>query len=151
MNRLSIALAATALALLAGCQDNAGDAKGASSTGSTGSAVKTESKSANLEAKAAPGAGAAGTDANAASSKAAAVGTSVAPSPSAAKVDYQEVRVGNKVYVVGSADAAQQAKAGKLEKPVRAIGFGDPGDKVYFEEKNQAALEAEFNRRHDGK
>ena len=150
MNRLCTALAATAFALLAGCQESSDTTKSASSTGSNDSALKSESTSAKPEARAATGTGTAGTGATAASNQSAASGTSVASSPSAAKIDYQEVRVGNNVYVVGSAEAAQKAQAGKLEKPVRAIGFGDPGEKVYFEEKNQAALEAEFNRRHDG-
>ena len=66
-----------------------------------------------------------------------------APAP-----EYLEVPVGGNLYVVASKESAAKAAAGKLEKPVRAIGFGAPGQKVYFEEKHQAFLEAEYQRRH---
>ena len=145
MHRLRIAVAATAIALLAGCQDTSDDTKAKSSTAGTDSALKAEAKTAKSEARTAR------SEAKSASSEATGattVASTTASAASAGKVDYQEVRVGNNVYVVGSAEAAEQAKAGKLAKPVRAIGFGAPGEKWYFEEKNQAALEAEYDRRH---
>ena len=73
------------------------------------------------------------------------------PAGASAPLKYQEVKVGNKVYVVGSDAAAEKARAGKLEKPVRVIGIGQPDEKVYFEEANQAALEAEYAKRHGGR
>ena len=59
--------------------------------------------------------------------------------------------MGDKLYVVGSKEAAEKARTGKLEKPVRAIGVSAPENaKVYFEEANQAALETEYAKRHPG-
>jgi hypothetical protein len=122
MNRFCIALAAAAL--LAGCQDNSSDKTSKSSTPSSASNNSTATKGDSMTAK-----------------------STAAP---AAPIEYQEVRVGNNVYVVGSKAAAEKAKAGKLDKPVRAIGYGAPGDKVYFDEADQAALEAEYKKRHPG-
>jgi hypothetical protein len=123
MNRLCIPIAA-ALAIFVGCQENSSDTTTTSSSSTT--AVKTDAaqapKGESVTAKSSTG----------------------APKP----IDYQEVRVGDKLYVVGSKEAAEKAKAGKLEKPARGIGFGPEGVKVYFEEANQAALEAEYAKRH---
>jgi hypothetical protein len=125
MKRFAIAFFAATLVV--GCQENQDDAK-AGSSGSGG--AKTEQKSADsMTAKSTSTGG-------------------EAKSTAAGPIEYQEVRVGENVYVVGSKDAAEKARAGKLEKPVRAIGFGAPNEKVYFEEKNQAALEAEYSKRH---
>jgi hypothetical protein len=73
--------------------------------------------------------------------------TTTAPAP----LVYQEVKVGNNVYVVGSAAAAKDAQAGKLKQPVRAIGYGAPDEKVYFDSANEAALRAEYEKRHNMK
>ena len=125
MNRIAIAVVAAAF--VAGCQDN----ETTSPKSSTDGSVKVEDKSAKADSVTAKSTSTGGT-----------------ASTAAGPVEYQEVRVGSNVYVVGSKEAADKAKAGKLEKPVRGIGFGAPNEKVYFEEKNQAALEAEYQKRH---
>ena len=65
-----------------------------------------------------------------------------------AALAYQEVRMGANVYVVGSADAARAAAAGKLKNPVRAVGYGAPGEKVFFDAANEDALRREYEKRH---
>jgi len=126
MNRIAIAVVAAAL--VTGCQDNETTSSPKSSTDGS---VKTEEKSAKADSVTAKSTTTGGT-----------------ASTAAGPVEYQEVRVGSNVYVVGSKEAADKARAGKLEKPVRGIGFGAANEKVYFEEKNQAALEAEYQKRH---
>jgi len=128
MNRVAIAIVAAAL--LVGCQENQDEPKAKSST--EGGGAKVEQKSVEADSMTAKSTATGGADGASASGP----------------VEYQEIRAGGNVYVVGSKETADKARAGKLEKPVRGIGFGAPGEKVYFEEKNQAALEAEYNKRH---
>jgi hypothetical protein len=134
MTRFCIPVAV--LAMIVGCQESGSDSTPKSSTNSVEktSAEKSAKGDTSMSAKSSTGAG---------------TGTATGTGTTAAKpLEYQEVRVGDKLYVVGSKEAAEKAKAGKLEKPARGIGFGPEGVKVYFEEANQAALEAEYARRH---
>ena len=141
MTRFCIPVAV--LAMIIGCQESGSDSTPKSSTNSVDktSAEKSAKGDSSMTAKSsAPGTG---------TGTGAAAGTATGTGTSAAKpLEYQEVRVGDKLYVVGSKEAAEKAKAGKLEKPARGIGFGPEGVKVYFEEANQAALEAEYAKRH---
>jgi hypothetical protein len=126
MKRFCIPVAA--LAMMVGCQDNNGDTAAPKSSTSAGDKTQAE--------KTAKG--------DSMTAKSAAAGAGAAAKP----IEYQEVPVGDKLYIVGSKEAAEKAKAGKLEKPVRAVGIGPENVKVYFEEANQTALEAEYARRH---
>jgi hypothetical protein len=67
-------------------------------------------------------------------------------------VDYQEVPVGTRLCVVGSAKSAEVARStGKPPSHVAEIGFGKDGQTVYFENKPdgmEKALKAEYAKRH---
>ena|SRR5688572_3432565 len=140
MKRFWIPVAVLAM-MVVGCQENEGDATPKSSTASSAANKASAEKSAKTDSSITAKSGTA-------TGTAAGTGTGTA---AAKPLEYQEVRVGDKLYVVGSKEAAEKARAGKLEKPVRAIGVGAlENTKVYFEEANQAALEAEYAKRHPG-
>jgi hypothetical protein len=71
----------------------------------------------------------------------------------AAPSKYDEIKVGNVIYVVGSAASADKVRAGqKLGQFVSAFGYGPNGEKVIFETDKEGKLEktlmAEFATRH---